>query len=241
MYLPPVISEFPWGCTHPHNHLHMQRRLTGAHSKGMFYTWVMKLLALVKKKSRQPWLLVAVNLPRMGIKGVEAVRDGSVSSNRWSKPNTFTTQNCFRVDWMTNRKSSNGKQYMVLYLVVRPVWCVSYYTKKCSDSFSPQKNDLEEIKLHIAKVRRPSQASGALRIPPGVSWATGQCKVAWRGICCPAFYAGNQWRSQGRQWEGFQRAHEASESQWGISSPYGCQQQPTSMSILELHVCVVGG
>lgn len=79
-----------------------------AYSKDVFYSWVMKCLTLVKK-ARQPWLFVSISLPRMGINGIKAVRDGFFSSDKWPKPNTFTPQNCFKVDWMTNRKSFKGR------------------------------------------------------------------------------------------------------------------------------------
>lgn len=45
---------------------------------------------------------------------------------------------------------------MVLYLLRRPVQYLNYCTKPSFDSFNLEKNDLKEIKLHIAMAYRPS-------------------------------------------------------------------------------------
>ena len=63
----------------------------------------------ISEKSKTALIVCLYHLPRMGINGIKAVRDGYFSSDKLSKPNTFTPQNCFKVDWMTNRKSFKGK------------------------------------------------------------------------------------------------------------------------------------
>lgn len=69
-----IESYFPSN-THRHTPTHAVST-HGKHTQGgVFYSWVMKCLTLVKK-ARQPWLFVSISLPRMGINGIKAVRDG---------------------------------------------------------------------------------------------------------------------------------------------------------------------